>query len=69
MKNEGNTKTSELVEWTDATVAEAPSRRALWLKLLSPGQAVPLVRAWFQYTKVASSIPGQGTYRNQPMNA
>ena len=34
-----------------------------------PDGAAQLVRMWSQYTKVAGSIPGQGTYKNQPMNA
>ena len=33
-----------------------------------PGQVAQLVRALSWYPKVASSIPGQGTYKKQPMN-
>ena len=35
----------------------------------SPGQVAQLVRASSQNTKVEGSIPGQGTYKTQPMNA
>ena len=35
----------------------------------SPGQVAQLVRASSQNTKVEGSIPGQGTYKNQPMSA
>ena len=34
-----------------------------------PGLVAQLVRAPFWYVKVVGSIPGQGTYKNQPMNA
>ena len=34
-----------------------------------PGQVAQLVRASSQYDKVVGSIPGQGIYKNQPMNA
>ena len=34
-----------------------------------PGQVAQLVRASSWYTMVVGSIPGQGTYKNQPMNA
>ena len=34
-----------------------------------PGRVGLLVRTWSRYTKVVGSIPGQGTYKNQPMNA
>ena len=34
-----------------------------------PDQAGQLVKAWSQYAKVAGSIPSQGTYKKQPMNA
>ena len=36
---------------------------------LGPGWVAHLVRAWSQCTKVSGSIPGQDTYKNQPMNA
>ena len=36
--------------------------------LAIPGQVALLVRALFQYAKVAGSIPDQDTYENQPMN-
>ena len=40
------------------------------LKVIAlPGQVAQLVRALSWYAKVAGSIPGQGTYKNQPMNA
>ena len=35
----------------------------------SPGQVAQLVKVLSQYAKVADSIPGQGTYKNQPKNA
>ena len=35
----------------------------------SPGRPAQLVRALSQYTKVAGSIPGEGTYKKQPMSA
>ena len=35
----------------------------------SPGQSAQLFRASSQFTKVEGSIPVQGTYRKQPMNA
>ena len=35
----------------------------------SPGQVAQLVGASPWYTKVEGSIPGQGTYKNEPMNA
>ena len=34
-----------------------------------PSQVAPLVRASSQYAKFAGSIPCQGTYKNQPVNA
>ena len=34
-----------------------------------PGPVAQLVRASSRYTKVAGSIPGQSTYKKQPMNA
>ena len=37
-------------------------------KLGRPGWVGQLIRALPQYAKVAGSIPGQGTYKNQPMN-
>ena len=36
--------------------------------LASTGQVAQLVRVLFQYTKVAGSILGQDTYKNQPIN-
>ena len=33
-----------------------------------PGQVAQLVRASSPYAKVAGSIPGQDTYKNQPMS-
>ena len=33
-----------------------------------PGLVAQLVRVPAQYAKVAGSIPGQGTNKNQPMN-
>ena len=33
-----------------------------------PGQVAHLVTASSWYAKFAGSIPGQGTYKNQPMN-
>ena len=36
---------------------------------LGPGWIAQLVRASLRYAKVAGSIPGQDTYKNQPMNA
>ena len=38
-------------------------------KETGPGQVAQLVRATSWYAKVAGSIPGQGTYKNQPTNA
>ena len=35
----------------------------------SPGWVAQLVIASSPYTKVADSIAGQGTYKNQPINA
>ena len=35
----------------------------------SPGQVAQLVKAPCQYAKVQGSIPGQGAYKKQPMNA
>ena len=35
----------------------------------SPGWVARLVRASSRYAKVVGSIPCQGTYKNQPMNA
>ena len=43
-----------------------PKINTYWL---GPGQVAQLVRALSGYAKVAGSIPGQGTYKNQPMNA
>ena len=37
--------------------------------LFDPDQVAQLVRVSPQYAKVAGSIPGQGTYKYQPMNA
>ena len=37
--------------------------------IICSGQVAQLVKVLFQYVKVAGSIPGQGTYKNQPMNA
>ena len=37
-------------------------------KQLSPAQVAQLVRASSPYAKVTGSIPGQGTYKKQPMN-
>ena len=34
-----------------------------------PGQVAQVGRALSQYTMVVGSIPGQGTYRKQPMSA
>ena len=34
-----------------------------------PGWVAQLVRALSRYAKVVGLIPGQGTYRNQPVNA
>ena len=34
-----------------------------------PGRVALLVRALSQYAKVVGSIPGQGTHKNQPVNA
>ena len=33
-----------------------------------PGQVAQLIRALSWYAKVAGSIPGQGTFKNQPMS-
>ena len=44
------------------------SKSILFLKKC-PGHIAQLVRASSRYTKVAGSIPGQGTYKNQPMSA
>ena len=41
----------------------------LFIKQLSPDWIAQLARASSQYIKVAGSISGQGTYRNQPINA
>ena len=43
----------------------------LWFYLLppSPGQVAQSVRTSSRYAKVGDSIPGQGTYEKQPMNA
>ena len=39
-------------------------------KILSdPGQESQLVRASFRYAKVVGLIPGQGTYKKQPVIA
>ena len=35
----------------------------------SPGQVAQSVRVLPQYTKVVGMIPGQGTYKRQPLNA
>ena len=37
-------------------------------KILCPGQVARLVTASSQCTKVAGSVPGWGSYKNQPMN-
>ena len=42
-----------------------PDKAGRW----GPGWVAQLVRASSQYTKVAGSIPGQGTRKTQPMNA
>ena len=34
---------------------------------MGPGQIAQLVRALSQYAKVVGLIPGQGTYKKQPM--
>lgn len=34
-----------------------------------PGRVARLVRALSQYSKVAGSVPGQGTHKEQPINA
>ena len=34
-----------------------------------PGQVAQLVRAFSRYAKVVGSIPSQGPYMNQPINA
>ena len=34
-----------------------------------PGQVAQLVKASSPNSKVAGSIPGQGTYKEQPLNA
>ena len=34
-----------------------------------PGRVAQWVTVLFQYAKVAGSIPGRGTYKNEPMNA
>ena len=39
------------------------------IRINGPGQVAQLVRASSGYAKVVSSIPGQGTYENQPMTA
>ena len=36
---------------------------------LCPGQVAQLVGVLSPYTRVPGSIPGQGTYKNQPMSA
>ena len=36
---------------------------------MSPGLVAQLLRASSQYTKDEGSIPGQGTYKNQSMDA
>ena len=36
---------------------------------MGPGWVAQLLRASSQYTKLVGSIPGQGTYEKQPMNA
>ena len=36
---------------------------------VSPGGVAQLVRALSRYAKVVGSISGQGTYKQQPMNA
>ena len=38
-------------------------------KKMSPGQVAQLVTVSSQYAKVMGSIPGQGIYKKQPMNA
>ena len=37
--------------------------------VLGTGQVAQLVRTSLPYIKVVGLIPGQGTYKNQPMNA
>ena len=37
-------------------------------KYLGPGHVAQSVRSSSQYTKVAGSMPGQGTCKNQPMS-
>ena len=39
------------------------------IAMRGPGQVAQLVRALSRYIKVAGSIPGQGTYKKQPVNA
>ena len=39
------------------------------LQIFNPGQVAQMVRALSRYAKVAGSIPGQGTCKNQSMNA
>ena len=43
--------------------------RILKIGHIHPGWIAQLVRASSRYAKVADSVPGQGTYKNQPMNA
>ena len=38
-------------------------------KAVQPWLVAQLVRTLSQYAKIMSSIPGQDTYKNQPMNA
>ena len=42
---------------------------AIKMVKVGPGPVVQLVRVSSQYTKVAGSIPTQGTHRNQPVRA
>lgn len=49
----------------------APGKERGWgLKVVSsgPGWVTEAVRALSQYAKAAGSIPGQGTYKNQPLD-
>ena len=36
--------------------------------IISPGRLAQLVRASFKYAKDVGLIPGQGTYKSQPVN-
>ena len=50
-------------------IVDALDKQFLKKCMLGPGWVCQLVRASSRYAKVSGSIPGQGTYKNQPMHA